>query len=59
MTRLSIDINSDLHQLLKIHTTHRKESIPNTKTLSAIKELENVGDRSFDSVESLMNNLND
>ena len=59
MTRLSIDINNDLHQLLKIHTAHKnetivdfvrnaikmkleKESMPNTKTLSAIKELENV-----------------
>ena len=76
MTRLSIDINDDLHQLLKIHTAHKnetivdfvrnaikmkleKESMPNTKTLSAIKELENGGGRSFDSVESLMNNLND
>ncbi len=76
MTRLSIDINNDLHQLLKIHTAHKnetivdfvrnaikmkleKESMPNTKTLSAIKELENGGGRSFDSVESLMNNLND
>lgn len=58
MTRLSIDVNSDLHQLLKIHTAHKKESIPNTKTLSAIKELENGGGRSFDSVELLMNNLN-
>ena len=27
MTRLSIDINNDLHQLLKIHTAHKNETI--------------------------------